>query len=47
MGNTFFVLPDGSYIVDDGEGIMLFGEGYCLQDGVLEQIAEDGDETEL
>jgi dipeptidase E len=47
MDNTFFALPDGSYIIDDGEDVILFGEGYCLQDGVLEQIAEDGDEVEL
>ena len=47
MDNTFFALPDGSYIVDDGEGPVLFGEGYCLHDGVLEQIAEDGDEVAL
>ena len=47
MGNTFFAIPDGSYIVVDSEGAVLFGEGYCLQDGVMEQIAEDGDETDL
>ena len=47
MGNTFFAIPDGSYIVVDSEGAALFGEGYCLQDGVMEQIAEDGDETDL
>lgn len=47
MGNTFFAMPDGSYIVDDGESATLFGEGYCLQDGVLEKIADEGDEVEL
>ena len=47
MGNTFFAVPDFSYIVDDGEETILFGEGYCLRDGIMEQIAEDGDELEL
>ena len=47
MDNTFFALPDGSYIVDDGEGVMLFGEGYCLQNGILEQIASEADEVNL
>ena len=47
MGNTFFAVPDFSYIVDDGESTILFGEGYCLHDGIMEQIAEDGDELEL
>lgn len=47
MGNTFYALPDFSYIVDDGEGAMLFGEGYRLQDGILEQIAKHGDELPL
>ena len=47
MGNTFYAIPDGSYIVCDEDGAVLFGEGYCLADGVMEQIAEDGDETQL
>lgn len=47
MGNTFFALPDHSYVVDDGEEAVLFGEGYCLHDGILEQISETGDEVVL
>ena len=47
MGHTFFAIPDGSYILCDEDGQMLFGEGYCLQDGVFERIADEGDETEL
>ena len=41
MGNCFFVLPDNSYIYQDDENLLLFGEGYCLRDGVLEQICEN------
>ena len=43
MGNTFYALPDFSYIVDDGEGAMLFGEGYRLRNGILEQLTVHGD----
>lgn len=38
IGNTFYALPDGSYIlVDDGETWM-FGRGYRLRDGILELL---------
>ena len=47
FGHTFYVLPDFSYIVDDGEGAMLFGEGYRLRNGILEQLTADGEELEL
>lgn len=47
MGHTFYVLPDFSYIVDDGDGAMLFGEAYRLRDGVLEMLTRDGEELEL
>lgn len=40
MGNCFFALPDNSYIYQDAENLLLFGEGYTLRDGVLEQICE-------
>ena len=47
MGNTFYALPDFSYIVDDGHRAVLYGEGYRLQNGTLKQIARTGDETML
>ena len=40
MGNTFFALPDNSYFYQDEESLLLFGEAYRLQDGVLEKICE-------
>jgi len=40
MGNTFFALPDNSYFYQDEESLLLFGEGYRLRDGVMEQICE-------
>ncbi len=43
MGRTFFVLPDGSYILSRDGRETLYGEAYAIHDGVMEQIAEDGD----
>ena len=40
MGQTFFALPDNSYFYQDEENLLLFGEAYRLQDGVLEKICE-------
>lgn len=47
MGNTFYALPDFSYIVDDGKRAVLYGEGYRLQDGVMTQIARHDDKVIL
>ena len=43
MGRTFFVLPDGSYILSKGGRETLYGEAYVIHDGEMKQIAEDGD----
>lgn len=42
FGNDFFALPDGSYFYQDEEGLLLCGEGYRLHDGILEQLAVNG-----
>ncbi|MGM9589069.1 MAG: Type 1 glutamine amidotransferase-like domain-containing protein [Faecousia sp.] len=41
MGHCFFALPDNSYFYQDDDGLLLFGEGYRLCDGILEQICEN------
>ena len=41
LGQCFFALPDNSYIYQDAEDLLLFGEGYILRDGVMEQICEN------
>ena len=46
-GNCFFALPDNSYIYQDDHHLLLFGEGYCLRDGVLEQICENNEVFDL
>ena len=43
MGHTFYALPDFSYIVDDGRFTSLFGEGYRIQNGILERLTSHGD----
>ena len=47
MGNTFFALPDGSYFYQDGDGLLLCGEGYRLKDGILEQLTRNGDVLDM
>ena len=47
MGNTFYALPDFSYIVDDGNTITLYGEGYRVCNGVMEQICCHGQTLSL
>ena len=42
MGKLFFALPDGSYIYQDDSMQLLCGEAYCIHDGYMEQITEDG-----
>lgn len=44
MGQCFFALVDGSYLLIEEDGTTtLFGEAYCIQDGEIEQISELGD----
>ena len=48
MGECFFALVDGSYLLIEEDGShTLFGEAYCIQDGEIEQIAELGDVVAL
>lgn len=42
-GHTFFAIPDGSYFYQDDETLLLFGESYCIHDGELEPLTEDGE----
>jgi len=47
MGRKFLVLPDGSYVVINDGRTVVWGEAYCLADGVLRQICRDGETCEL
>ncbi len=41
-GHSFYVLTDGSYILEHGGESTLFGEAYLLHNGVMERICEEG-----
>ena len=47
VGQTFYALPDFSYIIDDGESAVLYGEGYRLENGVFTRISANGDRVKL
>lgn len=42
-GRAFLAIPDGSYVLGNGQEAILFGEGWCIHDGLIEKICdEDG-----
>lgn len=43
MGECFYCLVDGTYLLIEDGMTTLYGEAYRLQDGVMEQISEVGD----
>lgn len=43
MGECFYCLVDGTYLLIEDGMTTLYGEAYRLQDGVMEQISEAGD----
>lgn len=47
FGQLFFVLPDGSYFFQDDDCLLLCGESYCIHDGELDQIQEDGEVLDM
>lgn len=47
LGHTFYALPDFSYVVDDGNTAILYGEGYRIGNGVMQRICDHGGELKL
>ena len=47
VGHTFYILPDGSYILSRNGDEMLCGEAWLMHNGVLEKLTEDGEELTL
>ncbi len=47
MGHEFIAMNDGSYIVIDELGEVLYGESYSIKDGVLKLICNDGGSIKL
>ena len=46
-GHAFHVLPDGSYILQEGQCVTLYGEGWVIRDGVMEKVCEEGESRKL
>lgn len=47
MGQRFFVFPDGTYLLIEGEKQTVFGEFYLLCDGAMERMAAPGSITPI
>ena len=47
FGREFIAIPDGSYVLTIDDVSMLYGEGYRVADGEIEQICEDEECVEL
>lgn len=47
IGHTFYALVDGSFIYQENETATVYGECYRIQDGVLSQICELGQQLQL
>ena len=41
FGREFFVLPDGSYVLQENGKAVLFGEGYCVSNGKMRTICRE------
>lgn len=47
VGRRFYLLPDGSYIVERAGSAVLYGEAYAAENGALTQICRDGEALAL
>ena len=47
MGRTFYAIPDGSYLFIGPGGEELRGEAYRIRDGIITQIAKNGETVTL
>ena len=43
FGRSFYVLVDGSYVMRKNDTYTLWGEGYRIRDGQMEQICREGE----
>lgn len=47
MGHCFIAMPDGSYILEENGRAVLYGEGYCMENGEMTRICDDEGEYGL
>ncbi len=43
FGRSFYALVDGSYVMRSGDTYTLWGEGYRIRDGKIQQICHEGE----
>ena len=43
MGKTFYAIPDGSFVLVEGEKETLYGEAYRIRDGKMELVCTAGE----
>ena len=46
-GHTLFALPDGSYFYQDEDGLLLCGQAYRIQNGIIELLTIDGEVLDM
>ena len=47
MGRTFYAIPDGSFVLVEGERETLFGEAYLISDGTMTPFCREGEKRVL
>ena len=47
VNNCFYILPDGSYIIQSIKDIYLFGEGFVIKDRIMEKICNNEESKKL
>lgn len=47
IGRSFIAIPDSSFVLDEDGIATLYGEGYRIADGRIEQICRDGEYVRL
>lgn len=47
MDHEFYVMVDGTYLLQDEEGAAIFGKAYRIRDGIMEWLTDEGETLEL
>lgn len=47
FGRTFYVLEDGSYILEEKGSATVYGRAWIIRDGVMSQLCEEGTSIQL
>jgi dipeptidase E len=47
IGRIFYAIPDGSFVLAEGERETLFGEGWLIADGIMTPFSREGESRRL